>query len=62
VHSTHPLLDTAVPSGTARLAAARFAPGMRGGVAVKSRTWLELKFHPLVPPGVAAAESDPTPR
>jgi protein TonB len=43
-------------------AAARFAPGMRNGVAVKSQTWIELKFHPLVPPGVAAAGADPTPR
>lgn len=43
-------------------AAARFAPGMRNGVAVKSQTWIELKFHPLVPPGVAAGGADPTPR
>jgi protein TonB len=43
-------------------AAARFAPGMRNGVAVKSQTWIELKFHPLVPPGAAADGADPTPR
>ena len=38
-------------------AAARFTPGRRNGVAVKSRTWVELRFHPLVPGGVAAAPS-----
>jgi protein TonB len=43
-------------------AAARFVPGMRGGVAVKSQTWIELKFHPLAPPGVAAADAEPAPR
>jgi protein TonB len=43
-------------------AAARFAPGMRNGIAVKSQTWIELKFHPLVPPGIAADGADPTPR
>jgi protein TonB len=43
-------------------AAARFAPGMRGGVAVKSQTWIELRFHPLAPAGAAAADADPTPR
>lgn len=35
-------------------AAALFTPGRRNGVAVKSRTWIELRFHPLVPGGVAA--------
>lgn len=43
-------------------AAARFAPGMRNGIAVKSQTWIELRFHPLVPPGAAADGADPTPR
>lgn len=43
-------------------AAARFAPGMRGGVAVKSQTWIELKFHPLAPPDLAAGGADATPR
>jgi TonB family protein len=39
-------------------ARARFSPGRRGGVAVKSQTWIEVKFHPLAPSGVAAA-ADP---
>jgi outer membrane biosynthesis protein TonB len=33
---------------------ARFSPGKRGGIAVKSQLWIELKFHPLAPPGTAA--------
>jgi protein TonB len=31
-------------------AGARFAPGRRGGIAVKSQLWVELKFHPLGTP------------
>jgi outer membrane biosynthesis protein TonB len=34
---------------------ARFSPGRRGGTAVKSQLWIELKFHPLAPPGAPAA-------
>ncbi len=36
-------------------AAARFFPGRRGGAAVKSQTFIELKFHPLVPTDAAAS-------
>jgi protein TonB len=43
-------------------AGARFSPGRRGGVAVKSQTWIELKFHPLAPPGVAAPGPNEMPR
>jgi TonB family protein len=48
-------------------AGARFSPGQRGGIAVKSQTWIELKFHPLVvdplaPAGVATTGGDGTPR
>lgn len=43
-------------------AGARFSPGRRGGIAVKSQTWIELKFHPLAPPGVAAAAPEDPPR
>lgn len=36
-------------------AAARFSPGRRGGIAVKSQLWIELKFHPVTPAGTASA-------
>jgi protein TonB len=59
-------------AATDAFAGARFSPGRRGGIAVKSQTWIELKFHPLVshplvshppaPPGVASAGADETPR
>jgi TonB family protein len=39
-------------------AGARFSPGRLGGVAVKSQTWIEMKFHPLVPSGGASGEAD----
>ncbi|MCI0345060.1 MAG: TonB family protein [Chloroflexi bacterium] len=42
-------------------AAARFSPGKLGGIAVKSQTWIEMKFHPLVPSGSASAGGEPTP-
>jgi len=35
--------------------AARFSPGMRSGVAVKSQVLLELNFHPLAPNDTARA-------
>jgi outer membrane biosynthesis protein TonB len=38
-------------TATEAFAGARFSPGRRGGVAVKSQTWIELKFHPLAPAG-----------
>jgi len=37
-------------------ASARFAPGRRGGIAVRSQLWIELKFHPLAPPGPASPD------
>ncbi len=42
-------------------AAARFFPGRRGGTAVKSQTFIELKFHPLAPtePATTAASQNP---
>jgi protein TonB len=49
-------------TATDAFAGARFSPGKRGGIAVKSETWIELKFHPLTPPGVASAGTDETPR
>jgi len=42
-------------------AAARFFPGRRAGVAVKSQTFIELKFHPLVPTAGTAAEAGQNP-
>ncbi|MGH8698076.1 MAG: TonB family protein, partial [Burkholderiales bacterium] len=42
-------------------ASARFSPGKLGGIAVKSQTWIEMKFHPLVPSGSASAGADQTP-
>lgn len=39
-------------------ASARFAPGRRGGIAVKSQIWVELKFHPLATPDPAAPDLD----
>jgi periplasmic protein TonB len=42
-------------------AAARFFPGRRGGVAVKSQTFIELKFHPLVPAEATAAAPSQNP-
>ena len=42
-------------------AAARFFPGRRGDVAVKSQTFIELKFHPLVPTAGTAAEAGQNP-
>ncbi|MGH7645267.1 MAG: energy transducer TonB [Gemmatimonadales bacterium] len=42
-------------------ARARFSPGKLGGIAVKSQTWIEMKFHPLVPSGSASAGADQTP-
>jgi len=49
-------------AATDAFAGARFSPGRRGGIAVKSQTWIELKFHPLAPAGVATAGGDETPR
>jgi TonB family protein len=40
-------------------AAARFFPGRRAGVAVKSQTFVELKFHPLSPSDATAAAPSP---
>ena len=34
---------------------ARFSPGMRAGIAVKSQVLLEMKFHPLSPTDAASA-------
>jgi TonB family protein len=42
-------------------AAARFFPGRRDGVAVKSQTFIELKFHPLVPTEATAAAPSQNP-
>jgi protein TonB len=43
--------------------AARFVPGRLNGVAVKSRTWIELRFHALAPPAAVAAQgAEPAPR
>jgi protein TonB len=42
---------------TEAFAAARFAPGRRGGVAVKSQLWIEMKFRPVAPPGTASARA-----
>jgi len=42
-------------AATEAFAAARFFPGSRGGVPVKSQTFIELKFHPLVPAEATAA-------
>jgi protein TonB len=39
-------------------AKARFVPGRRGGIAVKSQLWIELKFNPLVPAESRRSESD----
>jgi protein TonB len=50
------------PTAIEAFADARFVPGKRGGVAVKSQTWIELRFHPLAPPGVEAADAEPAPR
>jgi len=49
-------------AATDAFAGARFSPGRRGGIAVKSQTWIELKFHPLAPAGVATSGRDETPR
>jgi TonB family protein len=49
-------------TATDAFAGARFSPGRRGGVAVRSQTWIELKFHPLAPPGVAPDGTGETPR
>jgi protein TonB len=49
-------------AATDAFAGARFTPGRRGGVAVKSQTWIELKFHPLPLPGVATDGGGETPR
>ena len=57
------LVVTAEPAGyfeqaaADAFAAARFFPGRRGDVAVKSQTFIELKFHPLVPTAGTAAEA-----
>jgi len=42
-------------AATEAFGAARFFPGRRGGVPVKSQTFIELKFHPLVPAEATAA-------
>jgi periplasmic protein TonB len=42
-------------AATEAFAAARFFPGRRGGAPVKSQTFIELKFHPLVPTEPTAA-------
>lgn len=49
-------------AATDAFAGARFSPGQRGGIAVKSQTWIELKFHPLAPAGVATSGGNETPR
>lgn len=48
-------------AATEAFAAARFFPGRRGGAPVKSQTFIELKFHPLVPtePTAAAPGKNP---
>ena len=43
-------------AATDAFASARFAPGRRGGIAVRSQLWVELKFHPLPPPGAASPD------
>ena len=61
------LVVVAEPAGyfeqaaTEAFAAARFFPGRRGGAPVKSQTFIELKFHPLVPtePTAAAPGQNP---
>jgi TonB family protein len=47
-------------AATEAFAAARFFPGRRGDVAVKSQTFIELKFHPLVPTDAAASGAPAT--
>lgn len=42
-------------AATEAFAATRFFPGRRGGAPVKSQTFIELKFHPLVPTESTAA-------
>ena len=48
-------------AATEAFAAARFFPGRRGGAAVKSQTFIELKFHPLVPTESTAAAASQNP-
>jgi protein TonB len=47
-------------AATEAFAGAVFAPGRRGGVAVKSQIWVELKFRPLVPPEPAPPGTEAT--
>jgi len=48
-------------AATEAFAAARFFAGRRGGAAVKSQTFIELKFHPLVPAEATAAAPSQNP-